>query len=162
MGTSPGNGQDYRPLLLCLRAMQEYKHTSLPPWPRQARDGDGCDARGLMLALMPPSVLSVLPVERRGSIRSMTSTCSAIDSIGSFAKLAEDEEDVRSPTVNSHLAWRGGSSAMTNVHTYNEDMAPRVPTLNSHLAWRGGSYTERATTINSLSNLAWRGNSPGN
>lgn len=154
--TSPGNGHDYRPLLLCLRAMQEYRHTKLPPWPRQARDGDGCDARGLMLARLP----SMLPIERRDSrcsIRSMTSTCSAIDSIGSFAKLADqDVEEHRAPTVNSHLAWHGGSSA---IHSYNDDVAPRMPTLNSHLAWRGGSCadTVRATTTTINSNLAWRG-----
>jgi len=151
--TSDGNGQDYRPLLLCLRAMQEHKHVQIPCWPRQARDGDDCNARGLMLARLPARV----DWGRRNSVRSMTSTWSAIDSIGSFSKQFSNwdtEENLRAPTVNSHLAWRGGSSA---VRLHNDDVGPRIPTLNSALAWHGGAYSDTGRVATN-SSLPWNRN----
>jgi len=127
--TCLGTARDYRPALLCLRAIQEQRHARMPQWPHQVRDQQGRPVREKMSlrlpdigrsSLAPPSVQN----QRRAS---------AISAIASFVNTLPDDvpaEDTQytpgtaSPSMTSSRISRAQTGSGILVNNRSHDSPP--------------------------------------
>jgi hypothetical protein len=89
-----GDARNYRPTLLCLRAIQETKHKELPPWPHLA-----VGATSAEWANRDSS-----PGPRKHSVLALPRLGSAVDSLSGLSSLSKEEE------VDSSRSARRGST----------------------------------------------------
>jgi len=130
--TCQGNARDYRPLLLCLRAIQERRHSRAPPWPHQVRPQPGQPALP-KVPLLPRLPESVPQPERRAS-------------------QASTESQDRFPAVNSIGSFVAQMDSIKVEDLQPRPASPETPSISSHLTWRRGGFTRNSSPWTNASN----------